>query len=102
MVVRVLRKIKYLVEVTELWKTVTWRGGWTRCAISSVIVLAWSGGNEMRLPWKCPSLALSADQVAHRRHIGSVTGEAEAAELPAILDGGKHRIVVIGHIGGLC
>src|SRR3989442_12620802 len=45
-------------------------------------------------------LALRPNQVAHWWHLGRVTGERQAAELPATLDGGKHGVVAIGHVGG--
>ncbi len=47
-------------------------------------------------------LALGANQVAHWRHIGGVAGEPKAAQFPAPLDGGEHRVVVICHAGGAC
>jgi hypothetical protein len=42
-------------------------------------------------------LSLRTNQVAHRRHVGSITGERQASQAPATLDGRKHRIVVISH-----
>jgi hypothetical protein len=35
-------------------------------------------------------LALRADQVAHRLHVGGIAGERQAPEFPATLDGSEH------------
>src|SRR5712691_8445570 len=44
--------------------------------------------------------ALRADQVAHRRHVGRVAREAQAAQVPAVLDCAQHRVVVVGNVRG--
>src|SRR6266404_6002459 len=59
-----------------------------------------------RTPSQCASttkgLAYGSDQIAHGRHIACIAGEGQAAELPPVLDGGEHRVVVIGHAGSAC
>lgn len=44
--------------------------------------------------------ALWANQVAHWCYMGRVTGERQAAEFPAALDGREHGVMVIGHVRG--
>src|SRR6266566_6411656 len=48
------------------------------------------------------SLALRADQVAHRLHISSIAGERQTPELPTTFNSSKHRVVVIVHIRCPC
>ena len=60
--------------------------GLIACSLSALLVLR--------------RLAPGADEVAHRLHVGGVTGKGEAAQMPAVLDRCQHRVVVEGGIGG--
>ena len=63
-----------------------WQRGWSCAAL---------------LPcWCCRCLAPRADEVAHRLYVGGVAGKSEAAQMPAVLDRGQHRVVVVGDRGG--
>src|SRR5690349_356099 len=40
-------------------------------------------------------LALRADEICHRRHVGRVAGRCEAAEAPTVLDRPQQRVMVV-------